>query len=279
MANEKESFWKSSFFIRTRSGILLVLLILFFLLKGGTILLAGLGVLSLIGLMELYRVMEIHRKVLGFAGYGLAIVYYLHLYFAPENRDQLVFLWIVMLVLILAIYVLQFPAYGSEQMMTAFFGLFYVPLMLSYIYQCRILDGGIYLVWLVFLCSWGCDTCAYLAGITMGRHKMAPVLSPKKSIEGAIGGVIGAILLGMLFGFVFEAHLPFVAPMTACGVICGVGSLISMIGDLAASAIKRNHQVKDYGRLIPGHGGILDRFDSVIFTAPIIYYTVLFFTL
>ena len=106
---------------------------------------------------------------------------------------------------------------------------------------------------------------------------MAPILSPKKSVEGAIGGVIGAVLLGMIFGKVFASHMEIDAPVLACGVICLIGSLISMIGDLAASAIKRDHQVKDYGTLIPGHGGILDRFDSVIFTAPIIYYTALYF--
>ena len=149
MTKEKESFFKSSFFIRTRSGIILVLLILFLLLKGGNVLLAGLGVISLIGLQELYRVMDIHNKLLGCVGYLLTVLYYLHLHFNSNDNDQLVFLFIVMLVLVLAVYVLSFPAYGSEQMMTAFFGLFYVPVMLSYIYQCRILDGGVYLVWLV----------------------------------------------------------------------------------------------------------------------------------
>lgn len=277
MAEQKESFFKSSFFIRTCSGVVLVLLILFLLLNGGNILLAGLGIISLIGVFELYRVMKIQNKLLGFVGYLMAALYYLHLYFAPENSDQLIFLFILTLILLLAVYVFYFPAYGTEQVMTAFFGLFYVPVMLSYIYQCRILEGGVYLVWLVFLCSWGCDTCAYLAGITLGKHKMAPVLSPKKSVEGAIGGVLGAILLGALFGYVFRLHIPFASPSVGCAVICGIGSLISMIGDLAASAIKRNHEVKDYGTLIPGHGGILDRFDSVIFTAPIIYYTVLYF--
>lgn len=277
MAEQKESFFKSSFFIRTRSGIILVLIALALILTGGNILLAGLGVISLIGVFELYRVMYIQRRLLGYVGYLIAVVYYVHLYLAPENSDQLVFLFILALILFLAVYVLCFPAYQCEQVMTAFFGLFYVPVMLSYIYQCRILDGGVYLVWLVFLCSWGCDTCAYLAGITFGKHKMAPVLSPKKSVEGGIGGVLGAILLGALFGYVFSRQIPFDRPAFSCAVICGIGSVISMIGDLAASAIKRNHEVKDYGTLIPGHGGILDRFDSVIFTAPVIYYTVLYF--
>ena len=275
---EKQPFYKTSFFIRTMSGIVLVALALLFILTGGEILLAGLCVLSLIGLFELYRVVKIHNTWLGMAGYVLTLLYYLHLYRAMENRAQLVLFFIAALILLLAVYVLTFPTYHGEQVMLAFFGIFYVPVMLSYIYQCRMQPGGSYLVWLVFLCSWGCDTCAYLTGITCGKHKMAPVLSPKKSIEGGIGGVVGAILLGCIFGMVFRGQIPFENPVLGCAVICAAGSLISMIGDLAASAIKRDHQVKDYGKLIPGHGGVLDRFDSVIFTAPIIYYTVIYFS-
>ena len=102
---------------------------------------------------------------------------------------------------------------------------------------------------------------------------MAPVLSPKKSVEGGVGGVVGAALLGALYAVVIAKWNPdsgHTALMYA--LICAVGALISMVGDLAASAIKRNKEIKDYGRLIPGHGGILDRFDSVIFTAPFIYF-------
>ncbi|MDO5411564.1 MAG: phosphatidate cytidylyltransferase [Lachnospiraceae bacterium] len=277
MTEQKESLVKSSFFIRTCSGIVLVLLALFFILTGGNILLLGLGTVSLVGLFELYRVMEIHDKLLGYTGYAISIAYYIHLHFAAEDRAQLVFLFILALVLLLAVYVIWFPAYRCEQVMAAFFGIFYVPVMLSYIYQCRVVDGGIFLVWLIFISSWGCDTCAYLAGITMGKHKMAPVLSPKKSVEGAVGGVAGAIILGFLFGTVFRMQIPLENPPFVCAAVCGIGSLISMIGDLAASAIKRDHEVKDYGTLIPGHGGILDRFDSVIFTAPVIYYTIMYF--
>ena len=102
---------------------------------------------------------------------------------------------------------------------------------------------------------------------------MAPKLSPKKSVEGAVGGVVGAALLGVLYAFAMNRFVPGAeADALQYAILCAVGALISMVGDLAASAIKRNHDIKDYGNLIPGHGGILDRFDSVIFTAPIIYY-------
>ena len=106
---------------------------------------------------------------------------------------------------------------------------------------------------------------------------MSPVLSPKKTIEGAVGGVLGAGLLGFLYSLIAKQ---FVLTEMNLGlvfaVICMVGALLSIIGDLAASAIKRNYDIKDYGTLIPGHGGILDRFDSVIFIAPIIYYFLIY---
>ena len=134
------------------------------------------------------------------------------------------------------------------------------------------LEQGAFLVWLVFICSWGCDTCAYCVGVTMGKHKLAPVLSPKKSIEGAVGGVVGAALLGAAYAALINRFAPGAdANVLSYALICAVGGVISQVGDLAASAIKRNHDIKDYGKLIPGHGGILDRFDSVIITAPIIF--------
>ena len=180
---------------------------------------------------------------------------------------------IAFLIVLMMIYVFTYPKYRSEQVMLAFFGLFYVAFMLSYVYQIRMLPQGAFIVWLVFLCSWGCDTCAYCVGMLFGKHKMAPKLSPKKSIEGAVGGVVGAAILGAAYAAIINRVMSGTdASVIQYAIICAVGALISMVGDLAASAIKRNHDIKDYGNLIPGHGGILDRFDSVIFTAPIIYY-------
>ena len=108
----------------------------------------------------------------------------------------------------------------------------------------------------------------------IGKHKMSPKLSPKKSVEGAVGGVAGAALLGAIYGAAISGKMGGSGHILSFALICAVGGLISMVGDLAASAIKRNHGIKDYGKLIPGHGGILDRFDSVIFIAPVIYYLV-----
>ena len=106
----------------------------------------------------------------------------------------------------------------------------------------------------------------------IGKHKMAPVLSPKKSVEGGIGGILGAALIGVLYALAINHWGGAEVSVLTYAIIGAAGGAISQIGDLAASAIKRYHNIKDYGKLIPGHGGILDRFDSVIFTAPIIYY-------
>ena len=249
---------------RLLSGIVLVILALFLIISGHEILLFATLAISCIGMFELYRVFKMEKTVLAGVGYLAAIVYYCNLQwkFLPD----LMILFMAFLILLMFVFVFAYPKFHADQVMAAFFGFFYVAVMLSYVYQIRTLERGLYLAFLVFLCSWGCDTCAYCVGMLIGKHKMAPVLSPKKSIEGAVGGVVGAALLGVIYAVATHGA------MLEYAVICGVGALISMVGDLAASAIKRNQGIKDYGKLIPGHGGILHRFDSVIFTAPVIYY-------
>lgn len=255
---------------RLLSGIVLVIVLIVTVGYGGNLLFAFLGIISLIGLTELYKVVEVQKKALGIAGYLAAIVYYGLL--LTEHMESMTMLSILFLLLVMAVYVFTFPAYRAEQVMTVFFGFFYVAVMLSFVYQTRMLADGDVVVWLIFLSSWGCDTCAYCVGMLIGKHKMAPRLSPKKSVEGGIGGVAGAALLGVLFALAMNQWGGAQANSLHYAIICAAGGMISQVGDLAASAIKRNHDIKDYGKLIPGHGGILDRFDSVIFTAPVIYY-------
>ena len=174
------------------------------------------------------------------------------------------------LIFIMAGYVVTFPKYKADQALMGFFAMVYVAVMISFIYRIRLLEDGVFYVWLVFICSWIADTCAYFVGVKLGKHKMTPKLSPKKSVEGAIGGILGPMLIGGIYGAIINNQIVINAPLVFA-VACGVGAGISIIGDLAASAIKRDHDVKDYGRLIPGHGGIMDRFDSTIFTAPVVY--------
>jgi phosphatidate cytidylyltransferase len=260
---------------RLLSGIVLVILAIFLIISGGNILLAGIGIISLIGMFELYRVFQMEKSILAGVGYAAAILFYLNLKwnFIPD----ILMLVFGFMILLMFVYVFSYPKYDAKQVMAVFFGLFYVAGMLSYVYQLRTLPNGVYLAFLVFFCSWGCDTCAYCVGKLIGKHKMSPKLSPKKSIEGAVGGVVGAALLTALYCFIFRSPMGLTtAEIWILATIAGVGGLISMVGDLTASAIKRNYDIKDYGHLIPGHGGILDRFDSMIITAPIIYYLALY---
>ena len=252
---------------RLLSGIMLVIIALFTIISGEYILLFTLLTVSLIGMRELFRAMKVQDEkanVLAVTGYAGAVLYYVALLLGFEKYGMMAV--IGSLILIMFVYVFTYPKYHAEQIMATFFSVIYVSVMLSFIYLTRNLPDGKFLVWLIFLCSWGCDTCAYCVGMLIGKHKMAPVLSPKKSVEGAVGGVLGAALLGVAYAAATKG------PVMEYAVICAVGALISMVGDLAASAIKRNQNIKDYGTLIPGHGGILDRFDSVIFTAPVIYF-------
>jgi len=259
------------FWVRFRSSVILMIITILSVVLGGNLLFGVTLAISLVGMMELMRIYGVHKSIVGAAGYLGCLVYYGLLF--TGNEQHLVMMFMLYLLLMMTVYVLSFPKFNTEQIVITYFGLFYVAVMLSYIYQTRMLPGGEYLVWLIFIGAWGSDTCAYLVGSQIGKHKMTPHLSPKKSIEGLLGGIFGAALIGFIFATVFKGKITGVSnPQLAFTIIGGCGIVISQIGDLAASAIKRNHEIKDYGKLIPGHGGILDRFDSIIYTAPIVFY-------
>ena len=258
---------------RLLSGILLVIIALATIISGDYVLFFTLLAVSLIGMRELYRAMKVQDEkinLLAAAGYLGAVLYYLAVLLDFERYGVLAIIF--GLVLLMFVYVFTYPTYEAGQVMPALFGIVYVAVMLSFIYLTRELPGGKFHVWLIFLCSWGCDTCAYCVGMLIGKHKMAPKLSPKKSVEGGIGGIAGAALIAVLYALAINHWGNAGVSVASFALIGAAGGAISQIGDLAASAIKRNHNIKDYGKLIPGHGGILDRFDSIIFTAPIIYY-------
>lgn len=269
---------------RTRllSGILLVAIALGVLLKGGALL----AVVLLFVSLTAYQELTVACKVRGegrmpslpvIVGLVMTLVYYAAIGLALARDITLVYSAMMMVIVVaffafLFVYVFTFPKYHANQIMAAMFSFLYGPVMLSFLYLLREgLDDGIYLVWFVFLASWGSDTCAYCVGVLIGKHKMTPNLSPKKSVEGAIGGVLGAAALFMVYThFVINVYTGITVSLPFAAVLGAAGALISMIGDLAASAVKRDHEIKDYGKLIPGHGGIMDRFDSVIVAAPIV---------
>lgn len=261
---------------RLLSGIVMVILAVILILCGGNVLLFATLAISLIGMFELYRVLQIEKTPLAIASYVITALYYCNLNWQWITDPFMMVMGL--LIVLMFIYVFAYPKYEAKHIMGAFFGMFYVGVMLSYVYQLRMLEDGLYLSVLIFLCSWGCDTCAYCVGMLIGKHKMSPVLSPKKSIEGAVGGVLGTALLTVIYAMIFRGQMGLeMQDIVVLAVISAVAALISMVGDLTASAIKRNYDIKDYGNLIPGHGGIMDRFDSMMITAPIIYYLAMHF--
>ena len=150
------------------------------------------------------------------------------------------------------------------------FGMAYVIGLIVFIALLRGLDNGRILIWFAIIAAWGTDTCAYLVGMSFGKHKLSKI-SPKKSIEGAIGGIVGATILAILYAVVMNNlyNLEFSYLYITISTI--ILSVIGQIGDFAASSIKRYVDVKDYSNLIPGHGGMLDRIDSLMFIAPFAY--------
>jgi phosphatidate cytidylyltransferase len=152
------------------------------------------------------------------------------------------------------------------------FGMLYVGLLLGYFILLRNLENGVALVFFVILVTWLSDTGGFFVGKTWGKHPLAPRLSPKKTIEGLLGGVLFSVAGAILSQFTFVPFFSF----GQC-VMLGVGlALFGALGDLAESAIKRSVSVKDSGTMIPGHGGVLDRVDSLLFTGPAMYYYVMF---
>jgi phosphatidate cytidylyltransferase len=232
--------------------------------------------LALVGLSEFYKAFFKDFKAIHLVGYVFTVIYYIVVHcFSVYNVNASWLLVVLTLFIIFAqtalvLFYKQIPI--QESIMTVF-GFFYVTFLLSFIVLTRNHSQGRYFVWLIFTSSFGCDTFAYITGMTFGRHKLTDTPSPRKSIEGVVGGVVGAALVGALYGY-FVSHYfhADVQGMTLNATVVSLfGAVFSVIGDMSASAIKRNTKIKDFGKLFPGHGGVLDRFDSVIMTAPIVY--------
>lgn len=263
------------FKVRVLSSVVLVVLTVAGIFAGSAAFVGLFMAISLIGMMEFYRIYDIHNKIPGIVGYVIAVIYDAAIYFG--YNDIAAFVLIGGLIALLSVYVLFFPKYNTNQVMASYVGFVYVAVMLSFTFRIRAMEDGIILIWLVYICTWINDTCAYLVGVMLGKHKMTPKLSPKKTYEGAVGGIVATAAIGALYGHLFQGKLgSLMNPILACALACTFGALLSIFGDLAASAIKRDHDIKDYGKLIPGHGGILDRFDSMIFVAPSVYFVIVF---
>lgn len=169
--------------------------------------------------------------------------------------------------------------YPLEAVFVASFSLFYIFIgfnAILFIHDCE--PGGKYLYYICFLGAWITDIFAYFCGRAFGKHKLIPDVSPKKTVEGSIGGTVFCILVMVIFGFVVEKLVPEISANLLIFAVAGIlVAVVSQIGDLSMSVIKRKYGVKDYGFIFPGHGGVLDRFDSVIAVSALLMVFSLFF--
>lgn len=241
-----------------------LLIILYF---GGMPLLIMAALIAYVGVTEFYNgweALEV-KPSKPIAYLMITLLYVMQVIVGPNYLY--IMTWLVLAIFASLLYGWDIVKRGPYDAIATMLGLVYV---VFFSYHIVLIDNSDFAIftWLVVISAFGSDIMAYFTGYLIGKHKLCPNLSPKKTIEGAIGGIVGAAVFCGLF-----AHF-FVAPeYMVHGLIIGVlGGAVSQAGDLTASAFKRKMGIKDYGKLIPGHGGIMDRFDSVIFVAPFVYY-------
>ena len=227
-------------------------------------------------LYEMYGMIDADKKV-KITGFCVAF-----LLCAAVIVGKIIFgFYAAIMLFMLMMVVLHGKVKSSEVLSCAAVTLFITACMLSVILIRKRCDG--FTVILPFICAWLTDTGAYFTGTFLGKHKLVPKISPKKTVEGAIGGtllaIVGCVLYIIIMCMTVANGLPRVSVMLRFALLGLVASVISQIGDLIASCIKRDCEKKDYGSILPGHGGLMDRFDSVIFVSPVIYYAMLHFIL
>lgn len=232
------------------------------------VLLIALCLLAGIGAIELQQcVSGVKRSVIIGMSAACAVLVVAWYYACPAHVSLL---FLLETLVFFGYAIVKAGAVKFDQIMAGLFG--GIAIGYSFSAFLRLEASGIHRAYLLlpFILSFACDTFAYLVGCSIGKHKLAPKVSPKKSVEGAVGGLLGNLLCGLLFAFVmdrcFGSGIGY-GPMAVLALACGV---VAQIGDLSFSLIKREFGIKDYGHLFLAHGGVLDRFDSVLFVTPVL---------
>lgn len=252
-------------------GAAMIAPFIIFVFLGGIYLKGFVFAISIMALWEFYNALkEKNLKPIKSIGYILLIIYYL----LNNNFEYMMYIIVIATFILLILPVINLE-YTFVDVSLTVLGFIYCGILFSFVYLINAKNRGEFLVWIIFIGSWLSDTAAYYCGKNFGKHKLSPKVSPKKTIEGSLGGLIGAIVFTGVFGIVIQ-HYTNIMPIYnyfLIGALCG---LFGQLGDLVASSIKRYVGIKDYSNLIPGHGGILDRFDSIIFSATVVFYYLTF---
>lgn len=258
---------------RIISGIAMLPLLLVFYLGGYPLMV----LIFIAAAMAMHEFFNAFKNVDIHPNYGVGIFFLVALYvlyllssmskISQELISHVNLIWLYVTVFACMMMLFNFKKHKLEDAMSTLLGILYVAFFSFHIVLVDQMGEHGVLVWLIIISAFGTDIFAYFVGMALGKHKLAPNISPKKSIEGSVGGVIGSILLCGIFGHLFAPEF-----WIDCMVIGLIGGVVSQLGDLTASIFKRKIGIKDYGNLIPGHGGVMDRIDSVLYTAPIVYY-------
>lgn len=260
-------------FKRITSSLLGLPMVIVVLLLGNKYVIdVALAVVALISLHEYYNSFSKNYKPIQWLGYLLAIcISFIHLV-PTDMLFKIISLGIPFIVAILFIeLILRNLKISIVDIAISLFGIFYIVLFTMFVPLIAGLEHGKVLIWYVLTTSWGTDIFAYIVGRKIGKHKFSKI-SPKKSIEGCIAGTLGAVLLSLIYTFCINKFMGFlIDPYLHIVIASIVLSVIGQFGDFAASSVKRFNEIKDFSNLIPGHGGLLDRIDSLIFIAPFAY--------
>ena len=230
------------------------------------LLIAGLSVISVHEVLWSTGFLK-HARISGYS-IVLAGLIPFWVYYDGESLPALCGLFVYVL-LLFAEAIASHKRIGLEKLGGAFFLSVVIPFFLSSFLRIRHMEHWEYLILLPLVAAFISDAFALFAGLAFGKHKLAPELSPKKTVEGAVGGFAGAVVCTMVYGAVLQFGFDVPVNYLCLAVYGALGSAVSQLGDLSFSDIKREYGIKDFGNILPGHGGILDRFDSVIFCAPL----------
>lgn len=256
------------FLVRLFSSVVGLIIFFWVMMSGKLVLNVAVTVISFMALLEMYISMRLYKHIPIMIISILAAFAFTFGELASGNSylSEIIYVYVFLSFLYFVLYRKKIKL---VDLTSVFFVTFFICYFFANIVYVRHLPHGKHLVWIIFISSWISDSFAYFTGKLFGKHKLLPVVSPKKTIEGSIGGLVFCVLANIIYGFMMSSRFSvnFVS-LTILSVILGI---VAQFGDLVMSAIKRDIGVKDFGNIIPGHGGILDRFDSVLFVAPAAY--------
>jgi len=261
-------------FKRTATVVVGLPILILLVYLGGLAITLLCATISILGQRELYVALSKKDKPIHAVGYGFSLVYFSILFFYGMGYPQVITLT-VYIIIMQACMVLFFSKLELRDCIGVVYGCIYIPFLLAFIIGLRGLELGQFYVWLIFTSAFGCDTFAYLTGSAIGRHKLTGTPSPSKTWEGLFGGIVGAAFIGCMYGLfatrVFPDQFMGNGFIVQAAAVSAITAVFCVVGDMSASAIKRQTGIKDFGNIFPGHGGVLDRIDSIVIAAPVVY--------